>query len=321
MKKRLFCGFALILSVIPFLGACSDNGVGGGEDGKSEQVCEHDLSRINRSEPTCLSEGNIGYYQCELCGKTYFDEKAQIELSAENIAVAKVGHTIEHYQATANVAEYWRCIGCDRYFTDEALTQQTTYRQLYKDFYHPVRLSDVTTGDIFNSTSPISPLYDDFTFRCFVSWTNAENKRLNEFPENERVQVNINLNRVGAGSRVDWYNFGVGYSKNAGLFYKPVESGDSIKSSASLTQLFLEQGGIYVVVVRQGKTVSAYFEDAEGNRRLFTSGSRFGADEAVERLAANQATGTTGWTPSVTETAVCIGVADQKCIFDKAYEA
>lgn len=321
MKKLWVGAVALVLSAIPLFGACSDGGAENGDGGETEQVCVHRLSRVNRSEPTCLTEGNIAHYRCELCGKTYFDERAQIELSAQNIAVAKVGHTIEHYAANENVAEYWRCIACDSYFTDGALTQQTTYGQIYKDYYNPLKLADVTTGDIFNAASPVSPLYDDFTFRCFVSWTNTENKSLNDFPENERVQVNINLNRVGAGSRVDWYNFGVGYSKNTGLFYKPVESGDSIKASADLSRLFVEQGGIYVVVIRQGTTVSAYFEDAEGNRRLFTSGSKFGAEEAVERLAANGATGTAGWTPSVTQTAVCIGVADQKCIFDKAYEA
>ena len=317
IKKLCVGAVALMLSVMPLFGACSDCGDGG----TTEQVCVHRLSRVGRSEPTCLSKGNIAYYRCEICGKTYFDERAQIVLSAQNIAVAKVGHTIEHYAASQSVAEYWRCIGCDSYFTDEALTQPTTYRYLYRDYYAPLKLADVTTGDIFNAASPISPLYDDFTLRCFVGWTNAENKNLNDFPENERVQVNINLNRAGAGSRVDWYNFGVGYSKNMGLFYKPVESGDSIKASADLSRLFTEQCGIYVVVIRQGTTVSAYFEDNEGNRRLFTSGGNFGAGEAVERLAANEATGTSGWTPSVTQTAVCVGVADQKCIFDKAYEA
>lgn len=322
MRKKKYClGLASgLMAVISFFGmaACA-----GGENDVdiNTQTCEHELSRIGRTEPTCISEGNIAYYHCAICGKNFFDNKAEIELSDENIAIAKVKHTVEHYDANADVAEYWRCIACEKYFTDVALSQEITYQQLYQDYYHPIKLADVTTGDLFNSASELSPLYDDFTFRCFIKWTNAENKSYAEMPENDSVQVNINLNREGAGSRVDWYNFGVGYGKAKGLFYKPVESGDSIQASVSLTQLFLEQGGIYVVVVRQGTSVSAYFEDAEGNLHLFTSGKNFGAEEAVVRLAANQATGIDGWTPSVTKTAICVGIADTKCIFDKAYEA
>lgn len=320
MRMKKFClGLASIsMAIISLFGmaACSD---GGSNVDNNTQTCEHQLSRIIHTEPTCISEGNIAHYHCTKCGKNFFDDKAEIELSDENIAIAKLKHTVEHYDANAEVAEYWRCIACEKYFKDVALTQEITYKQLYKDYYNPIKLADVTTGDIFNSSSELSPLYDDFTFRCFISWTNSDNKSYAEMPENDSVQVNINLNRDGAGSRVDWYNFGVGYGKTRGLFYKPVESGDSINASASLTQLFLEQGGIYVVVVRQGTSVSAYFEDAEGNLYLFTSGKNFGAEEAVVRLAANQATGIDGWTASVTKTAICVGVADTKCIFDKAY--
>jgi len=318
MKKFVIGAIALMMAVTPLIGSVACSGNDGG--GKTEQVCEHNLSRVDRTEPTCVAEGNISHYQCSLCGKSYFDEQARIELSAENIAVDKVKHTIEHYPVNESVAEYWRCIGCNRYFTDEALTQETTYKQLYKDYYNPVKLPDVTTGDIFNAASEISPLYDDFTFRCFIGWK-SDAGDLSKFPENGEVQVNINLNRIGAGSRVDWYNFGVGYSKKIGLFYKPVESGDRIKAPAELSELFIKQGGIYVVVVRQGTTVSAFFEDAGGAVHLFTSGSKFGAGEAVERLAANNAMSVDGWVTSVTKTAVCIGVADTKCIFDQAYES
>ncbi len=321
MKKFVIGALALIMAVTPFFGVVACSGDGEGSTEPTEQVCEHSLSRVNGTEPTCLAEGNISHYKCSLCGKTYFDEEARIELSAENIAIAKVNHTIEHYTAKGSVTEYWRCIACDNYYTDQALTQTTTYEQLYKDYYNPIKLADATgSGNMFDASSEISPLYRDFTFRCFIGWT-SDAGDISQFPEEGEVQVNINLNRIGAGSRVDWYNFGVGYSKKLGLFYKPVESGDRKIASEDLSKLFVKQGGIYVIVVRQGATVSAYFEDADGNRHLFTSGSKFGAEEAVERLAANNAASAAGWVTSVTKTAICIGVADTKCIFDKAYES
>ncbi len=324
MKKLVICALALIMAIFPLgAGACSDKNGEDGGDKVAEQVCEHNLTRVNRTEPTCIKEGNISHYKCSLCGKTYFDEKAETELSAENIAVAKVKHTIEHYAAKQGVAEYWRCISCDSYFTDSALTQKTTYKQIYKDYYNPIRLADITAGNrnIFDANSEISPLYSDFTLRCFIGWT-SESGDLSQFPETGEVQVNINLNRIGAGSpNVDWYNFGVGYSKDIGLFYKPVEAGGRYRAGADMTKLFLEQGGIYVSVVREGATVSAFFEDGDGNRQMFTSGGKFGASHAVERLAANDASFIDGWTTTVTQIAICIGVADSKCIFDKAYEA
>lgn len=322
MKKFIIGAIALIMAVTPLMSAVACSGDDGdGAETEQEQVCEHNLFRVNRREPTCLTEGNISHYKCSLCGKTYFDEKAKIELSAENIVISKVQHTIEHYSANESVAEYWRCIGCDNYYTDEALTQQTTYKQLFKDYYNPVKLNDVTvSGDLFNAASEISPLYEDFTFRCFIGWK-SDAGDISQFPDEGEVQVNINLNRINAGSPdVDWYNFGVGYSKKIGLFYKPVESGDRIRASSALTDLFVKQGGIYVVVIRRGATISAFFENGDGFVHM-TSGSQFGAEHALERLAANNATTLDGWVTSVTETAICIGIADTKCIFDKAYES
>lgn len=281
-----------------------------------EVKCEHIMTKVAHKDATCVEEGNIAHYVCSLCGKTYFDEGGSIELSAQNIAISKVKHSLRYHQPEDKVPEYWYCFACGKYFTDELAENETRYETLYADYYNPVKLADVTgNGDIFSSS-----LYDDFTFRCFISWQNADGKSFDDFPSSDKVQVNINFNRDGAGSRVDWYNFGIGYGKNAGLFYKPVESGSIITASSKLTQLFLKQGGIYVVAVREGGTISAYFEDADGNLKLFTSGNKFGADEALVRLAANTAAGVDGWTVSVTETAICTGVADTKCIFDKAYE-
>lgn len=314
--KKLLCAAAVATVA---LGACGM--ISCASEPAVQPECEHSMTRIAHSDPTCTSEGNIAHYACSLCNKTFFDEAGKIELTAQNAAIAKNKHSLDHYAAVEKVPEYWYCIACGKYFTDASATVETQYKTLYADSYDAIKLADVKgpSGNLFDGSAEYSPLYDDFTFRCFISWKNAEGKTLDDLEPADRLQVNINFNRVGAGSRVDWYNFGIGYGKSAGLFYKPVESGSIITASQQLTQLFEEQGGIYVVAVREGGTVSAYFEDADGNRRLFTGGSRFGAQEALERFAANEASGLNGWTLSVTETAICLGVADEKCIFDKAY--
>lgn len=284
----------------------------------AEQKCEHTMTRVERRDSTCTELGNIAHYSCSLCGNKYFDEAGSIELTEQAVSIAKNKHSLEHYAATEKVAEHWRCIACDRYFTDAAGQAEARFDALFAGLYDPVKLADVEgSGNIFDASAEFSPLYDDFTFRCFITWKNADGKTLADFSASDRVQVNINLNRVGAGNRVDWYNFGIGYSKNVGLFYKPVQSGDIITAPSKFTKLFIEQGGIYVVVMREGAAISAYFEDADGKRTMFTGGNRFGADEALERLAANTASRAEGWTATVTQTALCLGIADIKCIFDK----
>lgn len=321
-SRKLLRGVAVLsLAAMLLFGmaACAEDT----ESQKQEEVtptCAHNLTHVNRTEPTCISDGNIGYYVCSVCNQRYFDEAATIELSEENIVVPKTAHSLEQHAAAENVAEYWNCIACGKYFLDAQAASETTYKELYKDYYHPIKLADVTTGDIFNADSEISPLYDNFTFRCFMTWSGAEGENISKFPDQGRVQVNINLNREGAGSRVDWYNFGIGYTKADGLTYKPMVSGACYSAPEAFSELFVKQGGIYVVVVRDGTTVSFYFEDENGERTLINSNSGFGADEAVVRLAANQAEGIDGWIPSTSDTAICIGVADPKCIFDKAYD-
>lgn len=310
---------AALLSVLTALATCGLGACSGG-DGDERAQCTHSLTKVVRTDPSCAAEGNIAHYACSECGRYYFDEAGTIELGEQNIVIEKTAHTLEHSAATEKVEEHWRCIACGKYFTDGAASVETDFRTLFAELYDAKRLPDISgSGNIFDSSADFSPLYDDFSFRCFITWTNAEGKTVADFSTQDRVQINLNLNREGAGDRVDWYNFGVGYSKNVGLFYKPVESGSIITAPSRLTKLFLEQGGIYVVVVREGATVSAYFEDGD-ERLMFTGGNRFGAGEALVRFAANTAVRVDGYSASVTQSAICIGVADKNCVFDKAYD-
>ena len=280
------------------------------------QKCEHVMSRVEHDDSTCAKSGNIAYYECDKCDKMFFDADGKIELTAENTLIAKNKHSLEHFAATEKVAEYWHCFACDGYYTDADALNETQYKTLFADYYKITRLPNISgSGNFFDASSEISPLYDDFTFRCYVSWKNESGKTYADLAPADRLQVNINLNRDGAGDRVDWYNFGIGYGKS-GLFYKPVESGSIITASREISDLFIKQGGIYIVVIREGGSISAYFEKSDGKRVMFTGGNRFGARESLVRLAANAASGVDGFKISITDAAICIGVADIKCVFD-----
>ncbi len=289
-----------------------------------EPVCEHSMTRVETSQPTCIAEGIRAHYECEKCNKLFFDEKGNIELSKENVTLKKLNHSLSHYTATEKVSEYWHCFACGKYFVDASCVQETTYRSLYENTFDPIRLSDISSGNVYLSTlagGTAEPLRGDFSYRAFMTWTNAENKGLDAFPAGKRVQVNINLNDEttlpGSGVSAQWYNCGIGYSKELGLFYKNFEADDKVPVSQELTELFLEQKGIFVIIVREGSAVSLYLEDKDGNPHRISSGN-FGKNRTVVRLAANIAEGLDGWTPSSTKTAICIGVGNPKSVFDKA---
>lgn len=327
--KKLFTlllGGTFILGSILGMTACKDRP----EDKPATTACEHTLSYITRLEPTCVNSGMRAHYECGKCNKIFFDEAGEIELSQENITLTRLSHSLEHSAARETeenevlVPEYWHCFACNKYFTDAAATAETTYRALYKDAFDPIKCADVTAGNVYLSTlagGDMQPLDGDFTYRAFMTWKNAEGKGFDEFPDSGRVQVNINLNDEStlSGGNPQWYNCGIGYTKEYGLFYKNFAADDAVAVSQELTDLFLEQGGIYIILVREGGSVSLYFEDKAGAPQRIASGS-FGVDRKVVRLAANVATGEEGWTPSSTQTAICIGVGNPKCVFDKAYE-
>lgn len=318
--KKIVTSILSIFMMLSIVGCTTNNSSSSVEQ---EQTCEHLMTRVERIQPTCIEEGFRAHYECEKCNKYFFDENGKVELSIENITIERLKHSLSHYEATEKVVEYWHCFACDKYFIDAEATQETTYHSLYENAFDPIRLNDISSGNVYLSTlagGELNPLDGDFTYRAFMSWKNDENNSLDAFPASKRVQVNINFNDEttlpGSSVSAQWYNCGIGYSKELGLYYKNFQADDKVPVSQKLTQLFLEQNGIYVIAVREGSGISLYLEDKEGNPHRISSGT-FGKDRTIVRLAVNIAEGVDGWTPSSTNTAICIGVGNPKCVFDK----
>lgn len=319
MKKGIFTG---LVAAMMFASVCLA--------GCGETACEHKLQAVAHKDATCAETGNIAYYRCEKCDAVFFDENGGIELTEESVVIGKLPHSIEHYAAVEGDGmnrprrEYWHCFACGKYYADASLQTEITYSELFAGAYDPVRLTDVdTSGNMYVSSSTMPAIRDDFTFRCFIGWQNGTTRldaqTKDTFP-NGKVQININLNRECTLSQTGWYNFGVGYNAKEGLYFKKLQSVDSVAAPEKFTQLFLEQGGIYVIVVRQGTNVTFYFEDENGEPQRMNSHDGFGTTDALIRLAANPAESVEGWRAVVTKAAICVGVSDPKCVFDKAYE-
>ena len=104
----------------------------------SDEACSHEIAlsdtvvpalvhnpvHTEAVEPTCTSDGNIGYWTCSHCAKVFSDEQCTNELFS-SVVVSKLGHLLSHIGAVpatctaeGNV-EYWKCSRCGLLFADE----------------------------------------------------------------------------------------------------------------------------------------------------------------------------------------------------------
>ena len=97
----------------------------------------HSLTHHGRVEPTCLSAGNVEYWNCGLCGKFFADENALNELTSEEIVLAVSGkHSLVHYarvEPTCTVTgtvEHWRCALCGKFFADTNALNELTSEEI-----------------------------------------------------------------------------------------------------------------------------------------------------------------------------------------------
>lgn len=309
MKK-----FKALISAVCALVMCGGMFVGCGGDNKNNQtpVCKHEnLQKVEGKDSTCLEEGNYTYYKCE-CGELFSDKNGTKPTTSEDITIDKMRHDMHYYDETvASYDGYYFCDTCGRYYEDKAGNTQIPYEELLDSSVTPVSLPNG-----WADSSGANAENRDFTIRCFIGWTDSQGKNISAFPETGLVWVNVNLNRkVTITTNDGWYNFGVAYNKAQGLQYKDFEAGALTKVSHEFNALFLELGGIWVRVVRDGTKCSFYFEDKYGIPILISSNANFGADEALCRFAFGQAELVNGWTQSPSRAEICWGIANPRCVF------
>ena len=71
-------------------------------DAKTEviQALGHNMNYTERVEPTCTEAGNVAYYRCLRCNKTFSDEQGNNEIS--NIVIPATGHDWDSGNITVN---------------------------------------------------------------------------------------------------------------------------------------------------------------------------------------------------------------------------
>ena len=82
----------------------------------------HKFTKVAAVAATCTTEGNIEYYRCTGCGRTFSDEKGLFVITAKEYTIPALGHTAG---ALATCTSAQTCIRCD-YVFQEALTHVWT---------------------------------------------------------------------------------------------------------------------------------------------------------------------------------------------------
>ena len=92
----------------------------------------HTMTKIEAKSATCTEDGNKEYYTCSACGKAFKDADGKTVTTVEAEKIAATGHTMTKTDAKAatctedgNIA-YWHCSVCNKYFSDENGTTETT---------------------------------------------------------------------------------------------------------------------------------------------------------------------------------------------------
>ena len=80
----------------------------------------HKMSYVEEVKSTCSKDGNVGYYVCSKCNKTFKDEKGSIEITNVVIKAShKYGKLVEEIKATCSkegTKAHYQCSSCHEYF-------------------------------------------------------------------------------------------------------------------------------------------------------------------------------------------------------------
>ena len=108
----------------------------------------HKMSKNDAKSATCTEDGNNEYYTCSACGKAFKDADGKTVTTVEAEKIAATGHTMTKTEAKAatctedgNIA-YWYCSVCNKYFSDESGTTETTLPDTVIKAHHTMTKTD-----------------------------------------------------------------------------------------------------------------------------------------------------------------------------------
>ncbi|MCQ2411402.1 MAG: hypothetical protein MJ057_00420 [Sphaerochaetaceae bacterium] len=107
---------------------CGEKGTETFESGDAS----HSVTKTEAAAATCTAAGNNEYWTCSVCTKLFAEEECETELTAEDVTISKIAHTMTHHEAVAatctaaGTAEYYECSECEKNYAEEQGTTELT---------------------------------------------------------------------------------------------------------------------------------------------------------------------------------------------------
>ncbi|MSU05288.1 hypothetical protein FYJ80_00605 [Spirochaetales bacterium NM-380-WT-3C1] len=99
---------------------------------------------VEPTEPTCLSQGNIGYFRCDRCGGAFSDENGTQEIS--DVTIPKVDHHVSDNILHQSETHHWyQCIWCG--------TEIDKSEHTWKDWVITIHATLHTKGEKYHECS------------------------------------------------------------------------------------------------------------------------------------------------------------------------
>ena len=120
-------------------------------------LAAHKLTAHAPKAATCTEPGSLAHWTCEVCGKTFLDDRTLDP--AGDVVVPAAGHEAVHHERIAPTtkaegrAEYWECSTCGKLFSDEGMTKETTKDALA---LAKLRVFTVTFDDCLKGTENVA---------------------------------------------------------------------------------------------------------------------------------------------------------------------
>lgn len=96
----------------------------------------HDPVPVQEVPSTCAAPGTAAHWICEGCGTLFGDDKAELAVAADELALPLAAHDLEYVPEVPSTcvqpgtAEHWRCSVCGERFADESGAQAVKLDEL-----------------------------------------------------------------------------------------------------------------------------------------------------------------------------------------------